>query len=123
MDKLKTFDEIRAELNRIGIARFYHNAVTRLLLRMFDEGALPTKEPIIEVGKKVSNKTERDLYDYHLYKQMLDDIVLIDAYLLGEQIVPKYGTKTIKNKIVKTVKFYPESRVKHVIIFEDEKNK
>lgn len=50
------------------------------------------------------------------------DIVLMDAYLLGEQIVPKFGTKTIKNKTVKTVKFFPESRVKHVIIFEDEKN-
>ena len=85
-NKLKSFDETRAELNRIGIARFYHNAVTRLLLRMFD------------------------------------DIVLIDAYLLGERLVPKYGTKTIKNKTVKTVKFYPESRVRHVIIFEDEKN-
>ena len=89
---------------------------------MFKEGALPTKEPIIEVGKKVSYKTERDFHDYHLYKQMLDDIVLIDAYLLGEKIVPKFGTKTIKNKTVKTVKFYPESRVKHVIIFEDNKN-
>lgn len=121
-NSLKSFDETRAELNRIGIARFYHNAVTHLLLRMFEEGALPTKEPIIEVGKKVSYKTERDFHDYHLYKQMLDDIVLIDAYLLGEKLVPKFGTKTIKNKTVKTVKFYPESRVKHVIIFEDNKN-
>ena len=122
MDKLKSFDETRAELNRIGIARFYHNAVRNLFLRMFDEGALPNKEPIIEVGKKASDKTWRDFFTYNLCKQMLNDIVLIDAYLLGEQIVPKYGTKTIKNKIVKTVKFYPESRVKHVIIFEDEKN-
>lgn len=122
MDKLLSFNEIRAEINRTGIARFYHNAVTRLLLRMFDEGALPNKEPIIEVGKKVSDKTWRDFYAYNLYKQMIDDIVLIDAYLLGEQIVPKFGTKTIKNKTVKTVKFFPESRVKHVIIFEDEKN-
>ena len=121
-NKLKSFDEIRAELNRIGIARFYHNAVTHLLLRMFDEGGLPNKEPLIEVGKKVSDKTWRDFYAYHLYKQMLDDIVLMDAYLLGEQIVPKFGTKTIKNKTVKTVKFYPESRVKHVIIFEENKN-
>lgn len=121
-NSLKSFDETRAELNRIGIARFYHNAVTHLLLRMFDEGGLPNKEPIIEVGKKISDKTWRDFYAYHLYKQMLDDIVLIDAYLLGEQIVPKFGTKTIKNKTVKTVKFFPESRVKHVIIFEDEKN-
>lgn len=121
-NSLKSFDETRAELNRIGIARFYHNAVTHLLLRMFDEGGLPNKEPLIEVGKKVSDKTWRDFYAYHLYKQMLDDIVLMDAYLLGEKIVPKFGTKTIKNKTVKTVKFYPESRVKHVIIFEDNKN-
>ena len=55
-NNLKSFNEIRAELNRTGIARFYHNAVTHLLLRMFEKGALPTKEPIIEVGKKISTK-------------------------------------------------------------------
>lgn len=116
-----------------------YNATTPPIKTLLDR--LAELEDLIEKGKLVPkycivndyvgyhlcaqttvNMLWRDFYAYHLYKQMLDDIVLMDAYLLGEQIVPKFGTKTIKNKTVKTVKFYPESRVKHVIIFEDNKN-
>lgn len=121
MEQLKTFDEIRNELNRIGIARYYYQAVKRVIILMFQGGVFPNKEPIIEVGEKPSEKKWQSFWTYHFYKQMLDDNTLIDAYLLEEPIIPKYGTKIIKNKTLKTIKFYPESKVKYVMIFDDSK--
>ena len=78
------------------------------------------KEPQIECGKKNSDKTWKQFFDWHLYKQMLTDVRLMDACILGERIVPQYSTKIIKNKEYKDVKFYPESAVKKIRVFLDE---
>lgn len=119
MNDLKSFEEIRTDLQRLGIARFYYNAVSKMIQRMFDGGVIPNKEPLFEVGKPLSAKRIDELYNYSLYKQMQTDKRLIDAYLLGEPIIPKYGEKEVKGKLYRTVKFYPKSKVKTVKIFID----
>lgn len=120
MGELKSLNEIRADLQRLGIARFYHQAVRQLLLQQFQNGIFGAKEPQIECGKKISIKTEKQFYDWHLYKQMLTDVRLMEACILGERIVPKYSKKFIKDKEYKDVKFYPESAVKKIRVFLDE---
>lgn len=120
MDELKSFNEIRTDLQRLGIARFYHQAVRRLVSQQFQAGVFGNKEPQIERDKKVSDKTWKTFWDWHLYKQMLNDVRLMDACILGERIVPKFSTKIIKNKEYTEVKFYPESAVKKIRVFLDE---
>lgn len=122
MEKLKSFDEIRKDLQRCGIARFYYQAVKRMLLRMFDADILPNKEPKIERGtqKQIGDKKWGQYISYHLFKQMLQDNILIDAYLLGEEIIPRYTYETDKKgKEWVKVKYYPKSLTKTVIIFQD----
>ena len=122
MSVLKSFDEVRSDLQRCGIARFYYQAVTKLLTRMFDTGVFGQKEPRIVQGeqKKTSVKKWSEFGNWHLFKQMLTDRRLIDAYLLGEEIIPKYGTAIDKNKEYVTVKYYPQSATKKIIVFTDE---
>lgn len=121
--KLQSFDEncIREDLERCGIARFYYQAVQKMILRMFDSGTLPKTPPKIEQGKqkRIGDKKWNDFWNYYFFKQMLDDRRLIDAYLLEEEIVPKYSSYSEKGKVYITVKFYPESRVKHIVVFQD----
>lgn len=115
--ELKSFVEIRNDLKRIGVARFYHQAVKTMILRMIDDGVI--KETNLEVGKKCSEQKQQDFIFYNLFKQMLDKPILIDAYLLKEPLILNYGTKTIKNKAYRTVEFYPESFTKTVRIMQD----
>ncbi len=129
-DELKSLNEIRADLQRLGIARFYYQAVRQMLLRMIGSGTIPDKEPKIEVKdgepreqfiKRISEKKWQDFYDYHLFRQMLTDRRIMDAYLLGEDIIPKFTTETdSKGKVWKKVKFYPQSAVKKIRVFVDE---
>lgn len=124
MEQLKSFNEIRQDLERCGIARFYYRAVQTMILRMFESGTLPKKETKIEQGmqKQTSERKWQDFWNYHFFKQMLDDRRLIDAYLLEEEIIPKYSSKIEKGKEFITVKFYPKSATKTVIIFQDGDN-
>lgn len=115
--ELKSFVEVRNDLKRIGIARFYHQAVKTMILRMIDNGVIKGTE--LEVGKKYSEQKKKDFLFYNLFKQMLDKPILIDAYLLEEPLILNYGTKTIKNKAYRTVEFYPESFTKTVRIMQD----
>lgn len=115
--ELKSFVEVRNDLKRIGIARFYHQAVKTMILRMIDNGVI--KQTELEVGKKYSEQKNQDFFFYNLFKQMLDKPILIDAYLLEEPLIPKYGKKKIKNKEYRTVEFYPESFTKMVRIMQD----
>lgn len=117
---MKSVDEIREDLFRTGIARIYYNAVRRMLLNQFTDGTLPQKEPKVEVGKSISDKKAKDLWNYYLFNQMLDDRRLIDAYLLGEPIVPRWGKKQVGNKEYRIVKFYPEGKTKRVVVFKNE---
>lgn len=119
---MESFDEIRTNLQRIGIARFYYDAVRKMILYMFNDGTLPQKEPLLETGKIGNSKKEKEFWTYSLFKQMLSDVRLIDAYLLGERIISKWGKKVIKGKEYKTVKFYPESCTKTVTVFTDSDN-
>lgn len=125
MDELKSFAEIRKDLERCGIARIYYQAVRQMILRMISSGTLPYKEPKLEVknGKteKTSDKKWQQFYDYHLFRQMLTDRRLCDAYLLGEDIIPKFTHETDdKGKVWLKVKFYPQSAVKKIRVFVDE---
>lgn len=126
MDKLKSSAEIRADLERLGIARYYYQATMQFILRMFENGVFPTKEPIIECVqgthrpiKKINEKQWKAWIDYHIFKQMLQDRRLLDAYLLGEEIVPRYDTVEKKNKTYLTAKFYPQCRVKKILVYTD----
>lgn len=126
MDKLKSSAEIRADLERLGIARYYYQAVMQFILRMFENGVLPSKEPMMEcesgthrLKKKVNTNQWQAWWDYHIFKQMLEDRRLLEAYLLGEEIVPRYDTVEIKNKTYLTAKFYPQCRVKKILVYTD----
>lgn len=116
---MESFDDIRKNLQRLGIARFYYDAARKMILRMFNSGVLPQKEPLLEYGKVGSKKNEDEFWTYSLFKQMLTDTRLIDAYLLGENIIPQWSRKTIKGKEYKAVKFYPASCTKTVTVFVD----
>lgn len=119
--QLKSFKEIRKDLTHTPIARFYYQAAKRMISQMFDDGVLPKKEPLIRANerKTTTNKKWNDFWNYHLYKQMLNDVTLIDAYLLGEEIVPKYGTKVMNGKEYVSVKFYPAFYTKIATFFID----
>lgn len=124
-NELLSFDEIRKDLERCGIARFYYQATRQMILRMIGSGTLPYKEPKLEVknGKteKTSDKKWQEFYDYHLFRQMLTDRRLCDAYLLGEDIIPKFTHETDgKGKVWLKVKFYPKSATKTFTVFQDE---
>lgn len=120
MPELKSLDEIKSDLKHCGIARFYYQGVRNLLLRMFDNGVFGKTEPKIIQGeqKKTSDKKWTEFWNWHLFKQMLSDKRLMEAYLLEEEIIPKYGTKIEKGKEYVTVKFYPGSATKVVRIFQ-----
>lgn len=118
--KLKNIDEIRADMQKTGLARFYYSAARRMLLNQFADGTLPQKEPKLEAGKNVSDKKQKEFWNYHLFKQMLEDKRLMDAYLLGEPIIPKWTTEQVGKKEYKKVKFYPEGKTQKVVRFIDE---
>lgn len=107
-DELKSFDEMRKDFVWSTRASYYYQAVKRMLLNMFDANVLPSKEPMLPVGQR----TTAAFWNYHFYHQMLRDNILIDAYLLGEEIVPKYDKKIVRGKEYITVKFYPISHIK-----------
>lgn len=118
--KLKNIDEIRADMQKTGLARFYYSAARRMLLNQFADGTLPQKEPKLEAGKNVSDKKQKEFWNYHLFKQMLEDKRLMDAYLLGEPIIPKWTTEQVGKKEYEKVKFYPEGKTQKVVRFIDE---
>ena len=114
MEETKSFNEIREDLYHIGTAKFYHQAVRQFIIRMFEKQEFGKFEPLLEKTKKMSEYSDakqRKFWDWHFYKQMLTDSRLIDAYLLGERIVPIYTTKELNNKQYFDVKFYPKSAI------------
>lgn len=114
MSNLKNFNKIRADLYHIGTAKFYHQAVRQFITKMFDGQVFGKSEPLLEKTKKISeysDKKQRDFWNWHFYKQMLTDPRLIDAYLLGEEVVSVYTTKNKNDKQYFDVKFYPRSAI------------
>lgn len=104
---MKDLEDIHADLVHLGVAEWYHKAITQLLLRMFNDGFLPQKEPMIKNGKQkqTGDRKWTEFIKYHLFKQMLTDFGLREAYLLEAELVFEYGVREYKNKEYLTLHF------------------
>lgn len=125
--KLKSTDEIREELRHLRIARYYYQGAMRMILYFMNTSIFPQKEPKIEAnhqarGIKISDRKWNEFYAYHFFRQALQDRRLLEAALFGEEVEPKFGRRTENGKEYLTIKFYPESQIKYLKIFQDYDN-
>lgn len=108
MRKLKGFEEISQDLTNMGISDIYHKAIKRFILQAMQDNAIVEPKrgsAYLRDLKKPSRYDAMDkIYKYDLFKQMLNDNKLIDAYLLQQELtaMPEYeminGGETLKYK-------------------------
>lgn len=93
---------------KLGVAHHYYDCARKMILRMFDDGALPKVEPKIEQGTQefTSNRKWKAFLDFHLFRQMLTDRRLLEGYLMGSEIGMKYDSRSQGKKEYLTVEFY-----------------
>lgn len=109
MKKLKDFEEMKQDLNKMGISGIYHKAIKRFILQAMEDKAI--EEPkrgwkYLQRLKKPARYDAMDrIYKYDLYKQMLKDNELIEAYLLGEPLTSAAEVEIVNGAETLTYKF------------------
>lgn len=117
MNEMKGFEEIRQDLTKIGVSGIYHKAIKRFILQAMEDKVIEEPKRGTAYLRNLKTPSRYDamdkIYKYDLYKQMLTDNEIIDAYLLGEELTSTAEHKEVNGKETVVYKFSVREKSKN----------
>ena len=108
-DNKKILSEYAYAIKRAGLSRYVKMGALKMLLTLKEGDAFP-KKPRVSADKPMSLKQSKDMITAVIVEQCIEDGAFLEAVLDGRELVPVWGTETVKGKQYHSLKLEAERR-------------
>lgn len=103
----KILNEYAYAIKRAGLSRYIKMGALKMLLTL-KEGGTFLKKPRVSADKPMSKKQAHELITAVLVERCIEDEAFLEAVMDGCELVPKWGTETVKGKQYHSLKLEEE---------------
>lgn len=110
-DNDKILSEYQYAIKRTHLYRYIRMGALKTLLRLQEGGAFPKKPKVLK-EKQMTEKQSKDMWLATIIEKCISDNTFLESFLLGEELVPFWGTETVKNKQYHSLDLVPKHQTK-----------
>lgn len=111
----KQIEECRQSMKRLGLYRYIRMGAIDILMRFQEAGFFPSKPKVLK-DKTLTVKQNNDMWMATVIENCLTNNTFLESFMLGEELVAFWKTKTEKGKEYHHLELVPRRFTKTVTV-------